>query len=691
MNNVDSLIKGKFSTLPLEQKLEIKRLGPHQPVDFNIVQAGKDKTRSFNPEWFKRKTWLTACVTRKSLFCLPCLLFGGDTTWTTVGFKDLKHLSERLAKHESSGSHVENSLKLGLLGTANIAVQLDSAHKRAIELHNQHTEENRYVLGRIITCLKLCGKCEIALRGRDESAASVNPGIFRSIFETMCEGDSRLKRHYESQPYFKGTSATIQNELLQCMFNVYQEEVVKQVSDTPFVTVQADETTDVSCKSQVVVVLRYMTGTTVKERFWRFIEVRDKTAPGLASAIQEAIEPLSLREKLIAQTYDGAAVMSGHIRGVQTLIREKYPNAQFVHCYAHQLNLTLQQVCATRISDLKVFFADLSAFATFFSNSPKRTAALSDTSARRIPRPAATRWNFKSRTVNAVWENRADIMKCLDNIRTEPGWDSVTIREAYGLAMYLEDDTFLQFLQFFYQLMPEVDILYNTLQKRSVDATTVNRAMDSFKDSVSRLREKVDDIAQERGAAPKKRRKKNTAAVMMEACDTVVAQVEERFCTSDHLIAAQLVDSTLFSKFSKSFPCAEFEAASKIWPIGNKVKLETELKSLYSHSELHAGNTLSLLQLIYDNNLQDALSETVSLIKVIITTPMTTAESERNFSTLKRIKTFPRNTMGQQRLNALAMLSIENEFIHGLMDFDRRVIDKFAQMKDRRASFLFKK
>uniref|UniRef100_A0AAV2MIC4 Heparan sulfate glucosamine 3-O-sulfotransferase 1 n=1 Tax=Knipowitschia caucasica TaxID=637954 RepID=A0AAV2MIC4_KNICA len=93
--------------------------------------------------------------------------------------------------------------------------------------------------------------------------------------------------------------------------------------------------------------------------------------------------------------------------------------------------------------------------------------------------------------------------------------------------MYLEDETFLQFLQFFYQLMPEVDILYNTLQKRSVDATTVNRAMDSFKDAVSRLRDNVDDIAQEREAAPKKRRKTNTAAVMREACDTVVAQVEE--------------------------------------------------------------------------------------------------------------------------------------------------------------------
>ena len=40
-------------------KLEIKRLGPHRPTDLIIIQEGKDKNRSFNQEWFKRKTWLT--------------------------------------------------------------------------------------------------------------------------------------------------------------------------------------------------------------------------------------------------------------------------------------------------------------------------------------------------------------------------------------------------------------------------------------------------------------------------------------------------------------------------------------------------------------------------------------------------------------------------------------------------------
>lgn len=138
--------------------------------------------------------------------------------------------------------------------------------------------------------------------------------------------------------------------------------------------------------------------------------------------------------------------MSGGVRAAQTLVKERYPNAHFVHCYAHQLNLTLQQICSARISELKVFFADLSAFATFFSNSPKRTAALGETSERRIPRPPATRWNFKSRTVNAVWECCQEIKECLGNMRKKEGWDRVTISEAHGLSMHLQDPKFLHFL-----------------------------------------------------------------------------------------------------------------------------------------------------------------------------------------------------------------------------------------------------
>lgn len=58
---------------------------------------------------------------------------------------------------------------------------------------------------------------------------------------------------------------------------------------------------------------------------------------------------------------------------------------------------------------------------------------------------------------------------------------------------------------------------------------------------------------------------------------------------------------------------------------------------------------------------------------------------------LNRIKSFLRNTMSQDRLNALAMLSMKKNLIKTVPDFNHRVIDKFAFLKDRRAKLMYKK
>lgn len=67
--------------------------------------------------------------------------------------------------------------------------------------------------------------------------------------------------------------------------------------------------------------------------------------------------------------------MSGQTSGVQTRVRAVYPNAHFVHCYAHQLNLIIER-CATQNKQLKIFFSNVEAFSSFFSLSTKRTALL---------------------------------------------------------------------------------------------------------------------------------------------------------------------------------------------------------------------------------------------------------------------------------------------------------------------------
>ncbi|XP_077426473.1 uncharacterized protein LOC144054927 isoform X2 [Vanacampus margaritifer] len=642
MNHVDFLLCVRFSKLPLEEQLEIKRLGPHRPEDFVLIQYGDMVTRTFKKDWFEKKKWLTASTTKSALFCFPCLLFGGlDSVWASIGFKDIKHLSERTAKHESSSSHLRCAMKLGLLGLTPVQPRINDADRLAIEEHNTLTEENRYVLDRLVTCVKLCGKCQVDLHGHDET---LNAALFNCVFETMCEGDTRLKRHYNAQPFFHLALSTIQDDLLDCMYEVYREEVDKQLQQTQFVGVQVHEITHMSCNPQMAIVLRYVVDNTVTERFLELIEVTDKTAFGLSAAIQQVLEPLRLTEKLISQSYDGAAMLRDGEGSVQTLMS---------------------------------------------ISSPARAAALMQVSYNNIQRP---RWNFQSRTINAVWDSQDAILECLDCIRTQPGWDIATVSEAYGLSMHLKEPKFLQLLHFFAEVMPEVDVLQNILQNREIDDSVVRCAVENFIANVKEVRGRADVIAGD-GEAKRRKTTDNTAEVMKEACDNMIAQVEDRFSNSDYLVAAQLVDCSLFPKFAASFPAAQLSCAIKLWPspLRNKDKLQSELNILYQHNQLYAGKSaLALFQTIRETGLQEILSETCILLNIFLATPMVSPEPDRNHSAMERINVFARKTLGKERLNALCMLSNENQFIQGKVDFNRKVMDKFAPANNHQVSFLFK-
>lgn len=70
------------------------------------------------------------------------------------------------------------------------------------------------------------------------------------------------------------------------------------------------------------------------------------------------------------------------------------------------------------------------------------------------------------------------------------------------------------------------------------------------------------------------------------------------------------------------------------------------------------------------------------LLKIFLTIPLSNASGERSFSVLKRVKNYLRNTMGEERLNNLAILYIEQEILNRI-DTDK-IIDDFARNKARR-------
>ena len=64
-----------------------------------------------------------------------------------------------------------------------------------------------------------------------------------------------------------------------------------------------------------------------------------------------------------------------------------------------------------------------------------------------------------------------------------------------------------------------------------------------------------------------------------------------------------------------------------------------------------------------------------TLLQIFATLPVTMATGERSFSALKLIKTYSRTTMQENRLNALALLYVNNDI---KLDYSQ-AIDQFAK------------
>lgn len=85
--------------------------------------------------------------------------------------------------------------------------------------------------------------------------------------------------------------------------------------------------------------VRFVEDSYIREEFIGFVELTKTDAETIAQSILSCMELWGLDiTKLRGQGYDGASVMSGHVSGVQSRIREVSPKAVYVHCRSHNLN-----------------------------------------------------------------------------------------------------------------------------------------------------------------------------------------------------------------------------------------------------------------------------------------------------------------------------------------------------------------
>ncbi|KAL4154561.1 hypothetical protein QTP88_000418 [Uroleucon formosanum] len=364
------LLETPFRRWHSDNKNDLLKVGKPIPILSALApdkKLSKVFCRSFNPNLYQQHSWLCGSHYIQKLFCWPCLLLGKiKSVWNTVGYYDLKNLSRGIQIHQTSKEHIHNHLGLKNLEKNYFSI-LDVVNEHGNlfkKNYNENVRLNRLFMEHLIDLVLFLGKQKLAFRGHDENSDSLNKGNFRELFDMhIIRCSQEIQNHYNSiKNIFSGMSKSIQNDLISCISEFLINQIKNEIKQCKFYSIQIDDTTDISQKTQCSIIIRYVTDKSeLVERFLGFHNVsEDRTAQGLFNLVNSVLHEFDIENKLVGQCYDGACVMSGHLTGLQARVKEVAPNALFTHCLAHRLNLVLQHGCSIN-AKCRIFFANLTA------------------------------------------------------------------------------------------------------------------------------------------------------------------------------------------------------------------------------------------------------------------------------------------------------------------------------------------
>ena len=409
---VEELKSMNFERLSKTEKLRVKVRGRPTPsiqISQTASSNGKKYIRSFKERYFHEKDWLCSSSVDNSLYCFPCLIFnkGGRSNFVRSGFRNIGCITTRMKEHERTTDHIDSLVSLNLLAKSGIEESLGLAQNKSISDYNKKVKENLQVLNYVVKVLFFIGCHDLSLRGDNEGVISVNRGVFLDLLGLLSEDSPVLSAHLNNTlgSACKLTSPEIQNEILDSVLQVFRKQVVLEISQADYLAVIADESTDISGQTQLVIVFRYINKSSgeVVERFWGYFCPESVNAEGISKCILEQLEIVlqGNKVKLIAQTFDGAKVMEGKERGVQARVKNIYRRAHYTHCHCHQMQLVIKKACEENEESIE-FFENVRKITSFFNKSVESKKIEKKFTGGSLPTGSSTRWSYFGRTLNKL-------------------------------------------------------------------------------------------------------------------------------------------------------------------------------------------------------------------------------------------------------------------------------------------------
>lgn len=504
------------------------------------------------------------------------------------------------------------------------------------------------------------------------------------------------------------------NNLHEAIALVIKNELLENLKSTNFFALICDESCDLANSKHLGLNVRFVKNGAVCTKFLENIHIKDGTAITIVEAIKNVLKECEIPlKKMIALGCDGANVMLGSKGGVSTLLQKENSCMIAIHCAAHRLALVLSH--ATKdVPSIKSYSETLKTIFIFFNASAvccerlKQVQILLDSPVLKYAELHSVRWLAMHDAVQCIYRTLDALMVFLESEISE-GRDTI----ARGILKAIKNVNFVYITHILMDILPILANLSKIFQKDVADFSIIKPCTTLAVTKLKGLKENAGKYEQyfsnyilndrtetdfennsakisESYYSTLKDNIKNLSSnkilneIKNKLIDAILEGFEERF--SDKTV--NLLES--FSAYDVAhLKTIGLEEGRKLV---NKLQVHyaeiEELKHLSSEYDdvLHlltssyASLKFKEVVNIFIEKYAELFPSTTVMLEIILVVPITSASTERSFSTQNRIKTKYRNRIKDKVLSILiriseSNLSIENfDFSKAAEYFNEKVV-----------------
>ena len=403
------------------------------------------------------------------------------------------------------------------------------------------------------------------------------------------------------------------------------------------------------------------------------------------------------------QGYDGAGAVAGHVSGLSAHILRLNPKALYTHCFSHRLNLVVTKSCLIPL--VRNTFMQIKEISYFFNLSDGRRMCLEKNVLNHCPGSrklglqdvCRTRWIERVDGMDIFQELFVPIFNTFEEMSTNAAksFNNETSSKASSFLSLISSFQFIVALVISRNILDLTLPVTELLQARAIDIMDGIHLIDALKNLGITMRNEVDlyhdrwyteavaladkisiEEKMPRCASKQKHRDNPPAStpdyfkmsITIPLLDHLNLDLKTRFdfSTINSYYGLSIVPSKMISMLTAS-GSQDWKEKFKLFinfyedDLSNPLALDGELDLWQSYWETYQGSRPDSITATLKHLTFHGFDNIKISLRILATLPVTSCECERSFSALKRLKTYSRSTMVEDRLNGLALMHIHQE------------------------------